>query len=119
MNFIPVARPQMGAELAVMLSLLEANNIPAYVQNGGMGGLFPGLEIDNVTTRYIMVPEECADDARVILNVMEQPADSEADDTPPAPARTSVSDKLRMLIEFLVTGLFVPGHRRSKSRDKT
>ena len=116
MSFIPVARPQMGAELAVMLSLLEANDIPAYVQNGGMGGLFPGLEIDNVTTRYIMVPEECVDDARVILKVMEQPAD----DAPlPEPARTSVSDKLRMLIEFLFTGLFVPGHRQSKSKDKT
>ena len=90
-----------------MLSLLEANDIPAYVQNGGFGGLLPGPQIDIYNVRRVMVPDECANDARDILAVLAKPAEE-----PLLPAKTSLGDKLRMFLEFFFLGWFIPGHTR-------
>ena len=110
MSLVAVAEPQTESELSVMLSLLEANNIPSYVQNGGFGGLLPGPQINIYNARRVMVPSECANEARDILSVLAQPAEE-----PLLPTKTSVRDKLRMFLEFFFLGWFIPGHRRRKS----
>jgi len=109
MGFVSVAEPQTESELSVMLSLLEANEIPAYVQNGGFGGLLPGPQIDIYNVRRIMVPSERASVARDVLSVLAKPAEE-----PLLPAKTSLRDKLRMFLEFFFLGWFIPGHRRRK-----
>jgi len=110
MDLVAVAEPQSESELAVMLSLLEANGIPAFVQNGGFGGLLPGPQIDFYNARRIMVPSTAETEARTTLAVLTQP-DEQAVSTP----RTSLRDKLRMFLEFFFLGWFVPGRRSQKA----
>ena len=110
MSLVSVAEPQSESELSVMLSLLEANNIPAFVQNGGFGGLLPGPQINIYNARRLMVPGECANEAREILSVLAEPAEE-----PLLPSKTSGLDKLRMFLEFFFLGWFIPGHRQRKS----
>lgn len=76
MDFIPVATPHSEAELAVMVSMLEAHGIPHYVQNRGFGGLYPGIGLSLLNDRPIMVREDYAAQARELLAVF---------DTPPQP----------------------------------
>ena len=109
MGLVSVAEPQTESELSVMLSLLEANNIPAFVQNGGFGGLLPGPQISIYNARQLMVPAECANEARDILSVLAKPTEE-----PLLPAKTSFLDKLRMFLEFFFLGWFIPGHWQRK-----
>lgn len=109
MDLVPVAEPQSESELAVMLSLLEAGNIPAFVQNGGFGGLLPGPQIAAYNARRIVVPAGCAAEARAALADLSQPG---AEFRPPQ--TTSWRDKLRMFLEFLFFGWFIPAHRTRK-----
>lgn len=109
MSLVAVAAPQSESELACMLSLLEADGIPAFVQNGRFGGLLPGPQIDLYNARRIMVPEACADRARAALAVLATPADE-----PLAPTQSSLRDKLRVMLEFLLFQWFFPGSRWHK-----
>lgn len=53
-------------ELAFMKSLLEANNIPYFVQNEHFGSLYPGIAV-SFNTRIIMVNEFDTVRARTLL----------------------------------------------------
>ena len=109
MGLVSVAEPQSESELSVMLSLLEAHAIPAFVQGGGIGGLLPGPQINSYNTRRIMVPAECATEALSALAVLAEPSDE-----PLTPTKLSLADKLRMFLELVFLGWFIPGHRRRK-----
>jgi len=50
-----------------MLSLLNENDIPAFVQDGSVGGALPGVRIEINNIRRIVVPRDCANQARAIL----------------------------------------------------
>ena len=65
---ISVYKPQTLIELAIAESVLEANNIPYYVHNRGYGGLYPGIQLDLLNVRTIMVPPSAADAAREVLS---------------------------------------------------
>ena len=67
MGLVSVAEPQSDAELTVMLSLLNANNIPAFAHDGSIGGVLPGIRIQIEAVRRVMVPSDCAERARGIL----------------------------------------------------
>jgi hypothetical protein len=77
MDFLPVASPQNESELAVMLSLLEANGIRHFVQNQGFGGLYPGLPIGSYNARRIMVRADQAVHAAQLLSVFSSPASAD------------------------------------------
>jgi len=64
---IAVYKPQTLIQLAVAESLLEANGIPYFVHNAGFGGLYPGIQIDLINVRTIMVPPSAADAAKELL----------------------------------------------------
>jgi len=64
---IAVYKPQTLIELAVAESVLEANGIPYFVHNAGFGGLYPGMQLDLLNVRTIMVPPSAADDAKEVL----------------------------------------------------
>jgi hypothetical protein len=110
MSLVAIAEPQSESELSVMLSLLEVNSIPAFVQNHGLGGLIPGPQIASYNARRIMVPSEYAEQARDALAVL-----AVLGDEPLVPAEYSAADRLRMFLEFLFLGWFIPGHRQRKS----
>ena len=64
---IGVYKPQTLIELAIAESVLEANDIPYYVHNRGYGSLYPGIQLDLLNVRTIMVPPSAAEAAREIL----------------------------------------------------
>jgi hypothetical protein len=112
MDYVPVASPQTESELAVMLSMLEANGIRHFVHNQGFGGLYPGLQIGLYNDRRIMVRADQAPHARQLLSVF---------DTPPSPAGEpplTFADKARVLFETLVFGWSFPRSRKRAEPDE-
>ncbi len=107
MTFIAVAAPQNESELAVMVSLLEANGIRHYVHNQGFGGLYPGMQIELINDRRLMVAAEQAEDASELLSVFARPSVESAIEE-----KLTLGDKLRVLFESLLFGWSFPRARQ-------
>jgi hypothetical protein len=111
-DYLPVASPQTESELAVMLSMLEANGIRHFVHNQGFGGLYPGLQIGLYNDRRIMVRSDQAAYATQLLSVF---------DTPPSPAgapELTFADKARVLLEAIFFGWSFPRSRKRAEPDE-
>lgn len=114
MNFLPVAMPQTESELAVMVSLLEANGIQHYVHNQGFGGLYPGMQIGLYNDRRIMVPADQAAEARELLSVfLPRSTSSEIDE------KMTIMDRVRVLFETCIFGWSFPNKRRRIKNEDT
>jgi hypothetical protein len=109
MALVTVLRPQSEAELAIALATLEAYGIKSFVHGQYFGSLLPGLQIDSYNARSIMVPEERASDA---LEALAEEVTVDEPDT--VPTKMRLRDKMRVVIETVAFGWFVPGGRRSK-----
>ncbi len=111
---IPVYKPENQSELAIILSMLQEHDIPYFIHNGGFGSLFPGLQIDLFNTQTIMVPPSAADIARKLIeDFIESKPIRETSE------RMDIEDKLRIVLEGLLLGWFIPGTRGHKnSKDK-
>jgi len=109
MTLVRVAMPETESHLALMVCALNAEDIPYLVHNAGMGALYPGLQIGAYNARSIMVPESCSEHAIEIIAELHLEV--------PTPHNTPrVPDKLRMLLEMILMGWFLPrGMRRSGS----
>jgi hypothetical protein len=60
--------------------MLEAHQIPCFVDNAGFGGLYPGPRIHAYNTRSIMVPEERLSAAlELIRDFQSQPGEEQTD----------------------------------------
>ena len=106
MGLVKVAFPETASELAMMVSLLEAEGIPYYVHGAALGSLYPGLQIANYNTMTIMVPAPAAEQALEVLAVLSEPAQ------PKEAYRRPLSERIRIIAEALFFGWFVPGARR-------
>jgi hypothetical protein len=112
-----IATPESEAELSLLLCELESRDIPVFVQNAGFGGLFPGPSIASYNARRVMVPEdfvEAAQDALQDLAQSTHALDDDANDVETAssaslPSRSASA--LRMVVEFLWFGWFMPRRR--------
>jgi hypothetical protein len=102
---VRILSPESNAEIAAVVAMFEAHEIPCFVRGGGFGGLFPGPQINAYNTRDIMVPEETVSTALELLVAYHSP--SPTDDVEVGPRRTS--GKLRNLFELLFFGWFIPG----------
>jgi hypothetical protein len=101
-----VFSPQSEPEVLVVASMLEAHGIPAFVHNRGIGSILPGVQINGYNTQSILVTEEDVPDAIELLTAFrEQPR--------AAVNPMRLRDKLRVLVETLLCGWFVPGSRSS------
>jgi hypothetical protein len=104
MLLVRVFTPQSESEVLVAAALLEAHEIPAFIHNRGVGSILPGVQINAYNTQCILVPEEAVSDAvELLASFKEQPRMSVS----PIPLR----DKVRVLLEGLLCGWFVPGSR--------
>ena len=113
MEFVSVAIPQSESELSVMVSVLEANAIPYFVQNRGFGGLYPGMKVHLINGQRVMVPTDFASDAIDLLAVfLQAPADFDAD------VKLAFGDRLRVIVELLLGGWCVPIKRRNLLGDE-
>ena len=104
MALVRVFSPQSESEVLVAAALLEAHEIPAFIHNRGIGSMLPGVQINAYNTQSIMVPEEKVPDAvELLAELKEQPRAAVS------PIRSR--DKVRVLLEGLLCGWFVPGSR--------
>jgi hypothetical protein len=113
MALVRVFSPQTESEVAVVTAMLEAREIPVFVHNRNLGSLLPGLQINAYNTQSIMVPEECAADAIELL------AEFRASSTETSARIVPLRDRIRIVVETLLFGWFVPGRtREAASKDK-
>lgn len=104
---VPIYSPRSASEQAVLLSLFEAFGVPCYVRGGAFGKLYPGLQIYGYTTQTLMVPESAFEPAAELINgFLTQPEQSEDKNK-----KASFWDKARIVLEAIVCGWFVPGHK--------
>lgn len=116
MTLVPFDTPDSEADILTTVALLESFGIPCYVRGGGFGGLYPGVQVNAYNTRTIMVPLESYDQARQIIAAKPDTSDhaefTEPQDTFESPQERGL---IRMVLELLMFGWFVPG-TRSRTR---
>ena len=99
----PVYHPESAIELAIAESLLEAHQIPYFVHNRGVAGLYPGIQLDLINARTILVPISAADWAKDVLSeYLSDPSGLRAN------RERSVPHVLRLIFETLCMGWCVP-----------
>lgn len=97
MGLVRIFTPRTASEAAVVVAMLEAHEIPAYLHSGHLASLLPGVQIWAYNAPGVLVPEECAEDAlEMVVNFR----------AAPDPAGTG--SVLRNIFEVIVGGWFVP-----------
>jgi len=105
-RLVPLCSPGTSSELAVITSLLRAEDIYFFVHNELFGRMHVGVSIPLVNQRTILVGEE---DYERALEVVTPPESFE----PEPPRRFGILDRMRMVLEALLFGWVLPGRRRS------
>lgn len=102
----------MSRNLYLSKSILEADEVPFYVQNDNFGSLYSGTYINYFNAKTVMVPEEYYEDAKEIIQSVIKDAEfvDIKDEEPPR-----VSDLVDNLISILTLGLYSPGGEKNKS----
>lgn len=113
MEFVSVATPQTESEMAVMLSMLKAFEVPHFVHNLGFGGLYPGVQIRLYNVRKIMVAVDHAEHALELLSVFERYTTEKETDN-----KLKLSDKLRVILETIIFGWSFPTQWTSFQNNK-
>ena len=106
-KMITIASVQTETELCFLRMALESNGIPFLVVGEHFGGLWPGISIASYNQRVIRVHASDAKRAREIVDELRR-------DSHPAPPTLGWPSKLRMILESLMFGWFVPGNTRHK-----
>lgn len=110
MPLVKVAFPESPSDLAMAISLLDANDIPYFVHNAGFGGLYPGVQIELYNCMTIMVPAPAAEKAIDVLSVLSRP------DGAPKKTEYTLASKIRMVFEMLFIGWFIPDKKDAMDR---
>jgi hypothetical protein len=108
MALVRVFTPDSEPELVTVVAMLEAHDIPCFVHNGALGGLYPGPQIEWFNMRSIMVAEEQVRAALELIREFESQPIEPGEPDPAPPPRSAA----RVLLEVLLFGWFIP----SKSR---
>ncbi len=111
MGWVKLHSPQDEAELAFLRSVLDLEAIPYFVHNDRFGTLEIGPRIDLYNVKTIMVPEEYADQARDLIHEFFRDASTRQGSS----AQSSVFDRVRMVLEALFFGWFIPGRTGKRS----
>lgn len=112
MTLVRIANPESEPDVALICSALQAAGIPHFVHGGAMGGLLPGLQIASYNTRSVMVPESSVEFAREIMASLHFSS---------AVATTTQArgGRLRLALETLLFGWFVPSRRPPQPEDES
>ncbi|MGA2516044.1 MAG: DUF2007 domain-containing protein [Thermodesulfobacteriota bacterium] len=108
---IKLYSPRDLAELALIESILEGENIPYFIQNDHFGSLEIGPSIDIFNMKTIMVEE--ADEERATELLQDFLVRTKEDTKAIQPY--SIFDKIRMAFETLFFGWFIPGRHWKKT----
>jgi len=97
--------PSNESELVFLKSVLEADEIPFYVQNENFGSLYSGAYMSFFNAKTIMVPEDYYDEGKEIIRSVIKDAEFPEfkNQNPP-----TFSELFKNLISFLTLGLYSP-----------
>jgi hypothetical protein len=105
--------PQNEAELAVIRSMLDGEHIHYFIHNDHFGTMRTGPTIDLFNAKSIMVAEAHFGRAGEIISDYLNKVQSEVNQS-----EYSLKDKIRMVIETLLFGWFIPGKKWRKKSAK-
>jgi 8-oxo-dGTP diphosphatase len=99
MALVRILNPRTASEAAVVMALLRAHDIPAFLHNGYIASVLPGVMVGGYNAQSVMVPQEHEADAlELVVNFR----------TAPSPAGDSSVG--RNVLELLFFSWFVPAH---------
>ncbi|MEE8138015.1 MAG: DUF2007 domain-containing protein [Thermoanaerobaculia bacterium] len=104
--------PESESQLLVLRSVFEDARIPYFVHNDAFGSLLAGPRIAHLNRKMILVHRADLDEARALLGEFLEKTTSGRDAE--RASRYSLRDKLRMVLEFLIFGWFLPGRRQPR-----
>lgn len=111
-NMVNLYSPSNEMELAIIKSILDAEEVNYFVKNENFGSMEVGPQIELFNRKMIMVRDDQHERAsELIKDYLNKTVDKE--DEPRI--KYSLLDKIRMAIEVLLFGWLMPG-KRSKHR---
>ena len=112
---IKIYSPNDELELSLIRGLLDTEGIHYFIHNDYFGSMRVGPQIDLLNRKAIMVAAEDADRAREIIATLN------GRQTPEEAGQESFSagQKLRMVLETIFFGWFIPGRKRQKEPPDT
>lgn len=111
-NIVKLYSPRNLTEQSLIQSILDSEGINYYIHNDFFGSLEVGPQIDLYNKKMIMVPNDQYERAKELLDTFLESTEDK-DDLPGT--KYSISDKIRMIIEFLLFGWMMPG-RKNKNK---
>ncbi len=106
----PLCYPTNEADLALVKSLLVAEDIPYFVHNDHFGSLVPAPIIPLYNAKTVFVAKTDLARAKEIIANIEDPAPELKD---VADRGHSIADKVRMFLEVVLFGWIMPGRRKT------
>jgi len=114
-RFVNLYSPGNDAELALLKSILDSEDINYFVKNDNFGSLEIGPRIGLFNSKMIEVRDDQYEQANELLTDF-------FEKTKKGPEEIfeeySLFDKIRMLVEVLFFGWLMPGRRKSKKFDE-
>lgn len=107
---IKLYSPRDPAELALIESILEGEDIPYFIQNDHFGSLEIGPPIDMFNVKTIMIEEAYEERARELLQEFLAATKEETAEIRSYP----IFDKIRMAFEALFFAWYIPGRHWKK-----
>lgn len=104
---IELLSPRGEAELLLLKSILDDAGLPYFVKNDVFGSLAVGPQIEHYNRKTIYVAAEDADEARALVAEFRARTESGEREV----ARPAPKDLLRMVVELVLFGWFMPGRR--------
>jgi len=107
---IKIHVPADELELAMIRGVLDSKGISYFIHNDHFGSMRVGPQIDLLNKKTIMVAPEDAERVKTIISDLlgrERPEDKVDEEY-------SLSQKLRMILETVIFGWFIPGKRRRR-----
>ena len=107
---IKIHVPADELELAMIRGVLDSEGINYFIHNDNFGSMRVGPQIDLLNKKTIMVAAEDAERAKgIITDLLDREIPEEA-----VEEKYSGSQKLRMILETVIFGWFIPGKKRRK-----
>jgi hypothetical protein len=106
---IKIYSPNDELELSMIRGVLDTEGIHYFVHNDNFGSMRVGPQIELFNKKTIMVAHEDVGIAKeIISNLLGRRLPEEEQE------QYSISQKLRMILETIIFGWFIPGRKRSK-----
>lgn len=105
---IELYSPRNEVELALIKSILDAEEINYFVRNDKFGSMEIGPQIGSFNTKMIMVQDDQYERARELLADYLDKTENKVEKSE---VRYSLFDKIRMVFELLLFGWFIPGRK--------